>query len=150
MDKTENMLTVLLIDDNQDDLEFYRQLLERAHSGYDYRVLTAETAEEGIELFRSNQVHCTFIDFNMPGQDGLSTAEAIQDSSELKNTPFVILTGEPHQSIQAKAARLGALDYLIKERINSSDALEAAILKTINWAHALNHQSESPNGEHGD
>ena len=130
--------TILIIDDSPDDLEFYSQLLRRSNGAYNYSVLTAESAEEGIEIFQVHTVDCTFVDYNMPENDGLSVIETLRKSSNSAHVPMVILTGEPHQSVQAEAARQGALDYILKDSVNSSETLERVIDKVINWSEALN------------
>jgi len=130
--------TILIIDDSSDDLEFYAQLLKRANGEFSYTVLTAESAEVGLKIFGAHVVDCTFIDFNMPEHDGLAVVEMLQEKQGRAQIPMVILTGEPHQRVQAEAARQGAMDYITKDSVNSSEVLEKLIDKVTSWAGALN------------
>ena len=74
----------------------------------------------------------------MPESSGLDVVDILQKATSKKQIPLVILTGEPHQAVQAEAARQGALDYIVKDSVNSSEALETVIHKVIAWADAIN------------
>ncbi len=132
-----NQRTILLIDDNPDDLSFYTDLLKRTSGEYSYSIITASNSEQGVQAFQSNDIDCTFVDFNMPGLDGLATVNALQKIAGHENVPVVLITGEPTQRIQANAARAGAMDFIVKEAITSSEQLERVINKVIAWATEL-------------
>ena len=129
---------ILIIDDSLDDLEFYARLLTKSSSHYEYKVWTAEGPSRGLEIFKSQKIDCTFIDFHMPEMDGLAVVDLLQKEKSEKHLPMVLLTGEHHQGIQAKAARQGALDYVIKDSISCSQSFEKIINKVISWANVLN------------
>ena len=128
-------LNILIIDDNPDDLEFYNELLSQCET--EYNVYMAETAEEGLAISKAQTIDCAFIDFNLPERDGVELLEEIRAESP-KHQAMVILTGEPHQKIQAEAARKGALDYIVKDAHTSPEQIEAVIQKVLNWAKELN------------
>lgn len=73
----------------------------------------------------------------MPGTDGLTTVEEIHKLAGHENVPVIIITGEPTQRIQASAARLGALDFIPKDSLNSPEQIERLIDKVIGWAQRL-------------
>ncbi len=127
---------ILIIDDNSDDLEFYKDLLE--HSQEDYAVFTAESGEEALEISASQNIYCTFVDYYLPEMNGVKILEALHVQSKGKMLPVVILTGEPHQTIQAEAARKGALDYIVKDVANTTEQMSDVIEKVVGWAHDLN------------
>lgn len=127
---------ILLIDDSPDDLDIYTRLLSQANK--DYEVQTAQTLEEAISLFNRYDIYCTFVDYNLPMMNGIKILEALNEQAKGRVLAIVILTGEPHQTIQAEAARRGALDYIVKGITNTPEQLEAVIKKTVGWAASLN------------
>ena len=127
---------ILLIDDNSDDLEFFSGLLHAA--GKHRRVHTADCLDVALELYNANDMHCILIDYNMPEMNGLEIFEKLSTLSAKNTLAAVILTGEPHQKVQAEAARLGALDYIVKSTTNTAEQLEVVISKTVDWAESLN------------
>lgn len=128
-----NRRKILLIDDNPDDLGFYTDLLKRATGDYCYDIVTATNSEQGVQAFQAHAIDCTFVDFNMPGLDGLATVNALHKIAGHDNVPVVLITGEPTQRIQANAARAGAMDFIAKEAIMSAEQLERVIDKVIAW-----------------
>lgn len=127
---------ILLIDDNPDDIEFYKHLIEQSEN--EYKVHTAQSASSAFDIFSKNDIYCVLIDFQMPELNGLQILEELQKISENKIIPMVILTGEPHQKVQAQAARMGALDYVVKDITNSAEQIDSVINKTVKWANELN------------
>ena len=127
---------ILIVDDNPDDLEFFSDLLKGAKN--DYTVYTATNGEEALEIFSKHDIFCAFVDYYLPEMNGLKILEAFNRLMNGKVLPVVILTGEPHQTIQAEAARRGALDYVVKDVANTSEQMDAVIKKTVDWAADLN------------
>lgn len=127
---------ILLIDDSPDDLDIYSRLLSQANK--DYEIQTAQTLEEAILVFNRYDIYCTFVDYNLPMMNGIKILEALNDQAKGKVLAIIILTGEPRQTIQAEAARRGALDYIVKGITNTPEQLETVINKTVGWAASLN------------
>ena len=132
---------ILLIDDNPNDLYLYTRLLNQASK--DYEVHTAQSLEEAISVYNRHDIYCTFIDYYLPMMNGINILEALHDEAKGRVLAVIILTGEPHQAIQAEAARRGALDYIIKDVTNTPEQLEAVINKTVGWAASLNKKLSS-------
>lgn len=131
------MKNILIIDDNPDDLEFYTYTIQQ--TGKDYKVFTAKNYVEAAAIFDSKYIDCTFIDYKLPGVNGLGILDEFQKQNVDKILPIIILTGYIDQSVQAEAARRGALDFLIKDETkNTPEQLDAMICKVIDWANDLN------------
>jgi len=77
--------TILCIDDEENQLALRKLMLERAG----YRVLTAESPEQAIALFGSDTVDLVFVDYYMPGMNGLALAREILRQKKL---PVVVLS----------------------------------------------------------
>lgn len=121
---------ILIVDDNQDDLDYYENLL-KSSSETQYVIYTSKDALTGISICKSKKIDCAFIDYNLIESDGLELMKELHKIES--NLPIIMLTGEPHQKIQAEAARKGAFDYLIKNMANTTSQIEGVINKVINW-----------------
>src|SRR5260370_18084279 len=58
--------TLLCVDDNQSSLNICKIILE--NSGY--KVSTASSAREGLEIFASNVIDAVILDYQMPEMNG--------------------------------------------------------------------------------
>ena len=58
--------TILVVDDEPDVVKSVQDLLR-----YDYRVLGATSAEEGLKIMEENEVHCVMTDQRMPETTGV-------------------------------------------------------------------------------
>lgn len=66
--------TVLVVDDQEEALRSVRDLLEREG----HLVLTAQSGEAAMELFKENEIHLILIDYFMPGMTGEQLIRAIR------------------------------------------------------------------------
>ena len=131
--------TILFIDDNIDDLEFYSILLKRTKSEFEYQALIADNPDSGIELFGENKIDCIFVDWNMPQHNALEVIEMLESTNPGHQTPIAVLTGQPHQSLPNQTKVNDALDCIMKNSINSSASLEAVINTIIEEANTNSH-----------
>ena len=101
---------ILLIDDEDDILEFIRYNLEK--SGYE--VYTARNGAEGLQQAATHHPHLILLDVMMPVMDGIETCRALRSAPSLKDTMIVFLSalGEEEQQIAGFGA--GADDYIPK------------------------------------
>ena len=72
---------ILLIDDEDDILEFVKYNLSR--DGYE--VFTASNGAEGLEVALRVKPHLILLDMMMPVLDGIETCKALRRSPALKN-----------------------------------------------------------------
>ena len=79
-------LRLLCIDDEEIGLRVRKVVLERAG----YEVLTAQTAQSGIELFESGSFDCVILDFLMPGANGGEIAATLK--SIRPEVPILLLS----------------------------------------------------------
>jgi len=82
------MEKILIIDDNEDILEIFEQVL--VDEGFD--VSTANSGNEGIELFKRQSFDIVIIDINMPGMNGLEVVENIKNDFIL--VPIILMTSD--------------------------------------------------------
>ncbi|MDD5467331.1 MAG: response regulator transcription factor [Anaerolineales bacterium] len=98
---------LLLVDD---DTLMRRSLtfgLERAG----YRVSSAATAEDALQLARRDAPNLVILDINLPGMDGL---RALEHFRELADVPVIFLTARRRELDEILGLELGADDYITK------------------------------------
>ncbi|MEJ2503043.1 MAG: response regulator [Gemmatimonadota bacterium] len=102
--------TVLLVEDNEDNLIVYRTILE--HVGY--RVLEARDGEEGIATARSERPDIILMDISIPKLDGWEATVRLKDDDGTSAIPIVALTAHALEEDRAKAMQAGCDGYLAK------------------------------------
>lgn len=104
------MKTILLIEDDEAALETYKIALENAG----YRVLTASSGTEGVELARRHLPEVVLSDINMPGMDGRNVLKVLREDLQMGSRQIVLMTGNTHNVTTRAAMELGADDFLAK------------------------------------
>ncbi|MGI8543137.1 MAG: sigma-54-dependent transcriptional regulator [Aridibacter sp.] len=104
--------TVLVVEDEELMRSILRQLLEA--EGYD--VLTADSAENALEIYPSNNVAATLTDIKMSGMDGLDLLDNLKAIDE--NAIVIIMTAYSSVDTAIAALRKGAYDYVTKPFVN--------------------------------
>ncbi len=100
--------TILVVDDNDQ----IREVLEMFLSKKGHHVITASSGEESLMKVKVDRPKIVFLDFRMPGMDGLMVLKAIKELD--KKIDVVMLTSAQDNYIMEEAKKLGACDYLIK------------------------------------
>jgi two-component system, NtrC family, sensor kinase len=95
---------VLLIDDSLTFRETLREALESAS----YRVVCAETGEDGLRIAASSRPAAVIVDGVMPGIDGATVIRRIRLDAALRRTPCLLLTASDEGV--GGVAELAALD----------------------------------------
>jgi two-component system cell cycle response regulator DivK len=104
------MRTVLVIEDNKDNLRIVTYALERAG----YKVLAAETGEEGFELALKERPAFILMDINLPGMDGIETTRKIRVSEIDGNIPIIAITSYAMTGDREKILAAGCNGYIEK------------------------------------
>jgi len=108
---------ILCIDDEEPALLLRRRLLERAG----YRVFTALSGKEGIELFRFQPIDVVILDYWMADMDGLEVATELKKLSP--KTPIIVLSG--YASILDEG--LGRVDLWLRKGEGDPEQLLLAV-----------------------
>jgi len=99
--------TVLLIEDHEADC----RLIATALAKDGYRVLTAASGEQGLELLGEAQPSLVMLDLILPGMDGLEVCRQIRTKSDV---PIIMVTGRDEEVDKVVGLELGADDYITK------------------------------------
>lgn len=102
-------LTVLIVDDEADLLEMYRELFELEG----YKVFTAESAREALTLFRDHRdIQLIISDSHMGDMSGMDLLKALKKNFQTI-PPFYLATGAVEQTEEDIKA-LGATGLVLK------------------------------------
>lgn len=102
--------TILLVEDNEDNVIVYRAILE--HSGY--RVLEARNGRDGIDVAREERPDLILMDIAIPVIDGWEATRILKADQTTLGIPIVALTAHAFESDREKAAEAGCDGYLVK------------------------------------
>lgn len=103
-------LTVLIAEDNPDQLEILQTILSHGR----YRVLTAVDGEEAWQKLAAEPVDIALLDIMMPKITGLEVCRRIREDPKLKNMYVIFLTAMVSGEDRVKGLELGANDYMTK------------------------------------
>ncbi len=108
------MRTVMIVDDDQDEIELLRRALKKA--GRVKNIATAREGETALELLRTRKVAPSLIllDLKMPGMGGIETVRQLRADACLKDIPVVIVTNSSLESDKQAAYDAGADAFLHK------------------------------------
>jgi len=117
---------VLLVEDNDDDRE---QIAYMIRGGFgDADVKAVATGTEALDHFQSHDVDCVILDYRLEAEDGLTILAEMKSGKPY--CPVIMLTGQGNEEVAAKSIKVGAADYLIKQRLTET-YLESAIENAI-------------------
>jgi CheY-like chemotaxis protein len=101
---------ILIVDDTPVNLKLTRILL--VNEGY--RVLTAGSAEEALELLRSYHPRLILADIQLPGMDGLEMTRRLKQDERTRDIAVVALTAFAMKGDEQKAIDAGCDGYITK------------------------------------
>jgi PAS domain S-box-containing protein len=102
---------VLYIEDNPANLKLISQLLARRQH---LQLITAHTANLGLELAAAHRPELILLDINMPGMDGYQLLSVLRADERLKTIPVVAITANAMPRDIERGLQAGFVDYLSK------------------------------------
>ncbi|WP_339060380.1 DNA-binding response regulator [Tepidibacillus marianensis] len=130
------MLNILLLDDEPLELELLEFLIHRYYPMW--KIYKSSSGLQAIKLLEQlnaskETIQLAFIDIQLPGKDGLKTAEELRKIDE--NIDFVIVSAYQEFNYAKKSIQLNVVDYLIKPVIE--DELVEVLIKYLEKNPAL-------------
>ncbi|CTP88680.1 two component system regulatory protein, sigma 54-dependent [Xanthomonas translucens pv. poae] len=123
------MARILIVDD---DTAFLSTLQATLRS-FGHEVIAAADGQAGLARLRAGGIDLAFVDFRMPGMDGIALMRARQDDAQAVAVPLVMLTAYASSSNTIEAMKLGAFDHLVKP-VGRADIV--AVVERALQAHA--------------
>ncbi len=117
------MENILIIDDEKN----YLLILEDLLTDEGYRVMTARTAEDGLNIFQEYELDVVITDMKMPGMDGMALLDRIHTADP--DLPVIMLTAFGSVEKAVEAMRKGAYNYI--EKPFKNEELKLTIRKAV-------------------
>jgi len=104
-------MRILLVEDNAD----HRELMRLALTGHNltWQIEGVVSGEEALRCLAEGESYdVMFLDYSLPGRDGLEVLEEIRRGEV--PPPVVMVTGRGDEQVAVKAVKSGAYDYVVK------------------------------------
>ncbi|NIJ93382.1 two-component system NtrC family response regulator [Xanthomonas campestris] len=113
------MARILIIDD---DAAFLATLQATLRS-LGHTVIAVDNGADGLMHLSEGGIALAFVDFRMPGMDGIQVLRARADDPRARQVPLVMLTAYASSGNTIEAMTLGAFDHLVKP-VGRADIVE--------------------------
>jgi CheY-like chemotaxis protein len=102
---------VVYIEDNPSNIAFMEDLIGDFES---VELVTAPTAEIGIEIVRARKPHVVIMDINLPGMSGFEATRRLREWPETRDIPIVALSAAAMVRDKSRVDDAGFYRYLTK------------------------------------
>ena len=104
-------VNVLLVDDSA----FFREMLTPVLKAAGYKVISAASAEQALEILASGvRIDVLITDVEMPGRDGFHLVEAIRGHGGLADLPVIALSSGVSPEAIDQARKLKISEFVAK------------------------------------
>jgi CheY-like chemotaxis protein len=103
----------MVVEDNQINQFVIKQILEKCAAN----VIFAENGQVCLDLLKTNDCFCVFMDLQMPVMDGYEATRIIRsetDNSYFQNLPIMALTADALIETRKRVMQSGFNDFLTK------------------------------------
>jgi DNA-binding NarL/FixJ family response regulator len=121
-------ISVLLIDGDDKDRQYYAQRLHECSSNYD--VVQAATGRTGLNQCARQPIDCVVVEIDLPDMSGFEVLAQLVRSASQPEMPVVVFTRLPNPYLLELALKNGARGAL-RKRTPSAALLETSILGAI-------------------
>lgn len=128
-----DQLTIFYTDDDLDDLDFFREIVEVISK--DYIVVTQRDATQLWHALSNPPPtpYVVFLDINMPGTTGLEILKKVRESGNHGKLPIVMFSTTKDRETIEKSLELGANFYVPKSGIFEQLKRSIEYTLQINW-----------------
>jgi DNA-binding response OmpR family regulator len=103
----EQMAIILLVDDEEEILQFVQDALDDAG----YTVLTAEDGMSALEIARHEHIDLVLLDIGLPRLDGFSVCRILREDLHI---PILLISARQSDVDKVQGFGMGADDYIMK------------------------------------
>jgi CheY-like chemotaxis protein len=123
--------SILLVEDNEDDIDLTLHALNRSHLAND--VIVARDGREALDYLRNARQRegglpvLVLLDLRLPIIDGLQVLRTIRATEETRDLPVIIMTSSLDEADRLQSQLYGASAFMIKP--GDYDQLTSAVKK---------------------
>jgi PAS domain S-box-containing protein len=114
---TDLNIKLFLVDDDEIDAMSFERALKK--SGLKYSLKHCKNASEALEEIVKDDYHCVFLDYQLPGVDGLVLLKRMKELGV--HAPIAVLTSQGDEKIAVEMMKAGAFDYFPKAEVNADN-----------------------------
>ena len=118
-------ITLLLIDDNPDQLTITKRALRGAT---EYIIENALDAPDGLEKIPARSYDVILCDYRLPSMSGIEVLKQLEEHEW--DIPFILITVAGSERVAVEAMQHGAYDYIVKDAAYE-DVLPGVIQRAI-------------------
>jgi len=104
-------MKVLVVDDFATMRRILRNILKQV--GFT-RISESDDGKNALKELKKEKFDLILCDWNMPEMSGLELLKAVRADTELKATPFVMVTAEAQKDNIVEAVKAGVNNYVVK------------------------------------
>ncbi|MEM6267950.1 MAG: response regulator [Bacteroidota bacterium] len=127
----EEELRLLIIDDDEVDRMAIRRSVRKA--GILASMDDADSIQAAWEHVRANAYDCVFLDYRLPGGDGLEVLQEFR--KEGYKMPVIVVTSQGDEKIAVEVMKSGGSDYISKRLVNP-EGISQILRNAIRTHHA--------------
>ncbi|MBI4461136.1 MAG: response regulator [Acidobacteria bacterium] len=127
-------ISILLVEDNPGDASLIRRMLSGING--DFSVQHVTKLSDCLERLQEADIDMVLLDLGLPDSSGLETLARTRASAP--EIPIIVITGLSERETAVEALKLGAQDFIAKERVDVH-LLSRAIFRVMG--------TEPPEGE---
>jgi threonine synthase len=113
--------TIVVIDDNLDDLRLAKRILQSGH----YTVIEAQNGRDGLKAIYSYHPDLIVLDLTLPDLDGMTILDTLQRDSNLKDIPVVVYSARDLTNEQLEATQNQIRRVIRKSSLDRQEFLDA-------------------------
>ena len=103
-----NKQTILIIDDNKEDVATLFQLLNM------HNLISALSGQAAINIAHEEDIDLILLDVTIPNIDGFEVCKVLKSIPKIKHVPLIFLTCKNRREDIQKGFDMGAIDYIPK------------------------------------
>lgn len=113
-------MKILLVDDDKALITVFEEALKKGG----FEVITAENGNSALEKAKVEKPSMILLDQILPDIAGNEVLKTLKSQPETQNIPVAILSNFGQKELIDEAIKLGALDYILKYQIDTSELVE--------------------------
>ncbi len=112
-------MKILIVDDDQAIADTWTMAFEKEG----FEVIRATGGQEGIDKAKSDLPDLILLDQIMPDRIGNEVLSALKTDPQMANIPVILLSNYSESKMMNDAIEEGAVDYILKYQIETSDLI---------------------------